>query len=140
MNKIICFFVAVCIVFALAGCAQAGKPDSARIDLGESELYTVEDRQAAVDYLFQKHLSSPAIRKVYAVRYAGDERSKEEKAYYVDKEGMAFDEIIVFSADFKSARGLKAGAFNPNAIYTDYAYVLGRTNGGTWEYVTSGYA
>ena len=140
MNKIICLFVAACMLFALAGCANAGKTERAKIDLGESQIYAAEDRQEAVDYLLKKHLSSPAIRKVYAVRYAGDERSREEKAYYVDQAGMAFDEIIVFSADFKSARGLKAGAFNPNAIYTDYAYVLGRTDGGTWEYVTGGYA
>ena len=128
------------MLFALAGCAQAGKPDSAEINLGESRIYSAADRQAAVEYLLKKHLSSPAIGKVYAVRYAGDERSQEEKAYYVDREGMAFDEIIVFSVDFKSARGIKAGAFNPNERYTDYSYILGRTNDDAWEYVTSGYA
>ena len=137
MKRVICLILTIGLIVALAGC---GHTENAKIDLGESSLFSQADRQAAVDYLFQKHLGSPAIQKVYAVRYAGDERSKEEKAYYVDQAGMAFDEIIVFSVDFKSARGLKAGAFNPNERYNDYSYVLGRTNGDTWEYVTSGYA
>ena len=140
MKKIIGVLLADGLIFSFAGCAQTGKPENAEIDLGESSLYSAQDRQAAVEYLIRKHLGSPAIRKVYAVRYAGDERSQEEQAYYVDQEGMAFDAIIVFCVDFKSARGIKAGAFNPNERYTDYSYILGRTNGGDWEYVTGGYA
>ncbi|MBR4727179.1 MAG: hypothetical protein IK080_04750 [Clostridia bacterium] len=139
MKKAICVFLLICMAFAFAGCAQACKTDNAKIDLGESERYTVADRQAAVDYIVTRLFHNNVVKELYAVRYAGDARSQEEQAYYVDTEQLAFDEIIVFLTDFRTARGLDAGSLNPNENYTDYAYILGRETGGDWEFVTGGY-
>ncbi|MBQ6266842.1 MAG: hypothetical protein IJK64_03635 [Clostridia bacterium] len=139
MKKTICVLLLLCIVLTAAGCAQACKTENAKIDLGESALYSVEDRQAAVDYIVNRLFKNNVVKELYAVRYAGDDRSQEEQAYYVDAEQLAFDEIIVFLTDFRSARGVKAGSLNPNENYTDYAYILGRETGGDWEFVTGGY-
>ena len=136
MKRILCTILSVLFVFLLTGC---GKTTDTQIDVGESELFTQDDRSAAVDLIVQRIDDSDAIKKLYSVRYAGDEESKAETEGYRDTP-LAHDEIIVFKIAFRSADSAHSGGFNPNEIYTDFSYMLGRNAGGAWEFVTAGYA
>ena len=52
-----------------------------------------------------------------------------------------YTECVVFDTDFRSAFFAKnAAPLAPRDVYTDYLWVLARTDGGSWEVVTSGYA
>ena len=106
---------------------------------GESEIYTIEDRQSAAR-LISDTVNSFEGCKLYAVKYEGDEVSKKNLEYCngLAADGVTYSESIVFTAYFRSPI-FDAGAWNPNDLYS-WSWYLARTNGGEWEILTYGYA
>lgn len=137
MRKMISMTLVFVCVLLLAGC---GTTVNVKIDIGESRIFTADDRNAAAQVILQRVDASEAIKKLYRITYAGDEESEAETAYYSNYESCAHDEIIVFKIVFRAADGARAGGFNPGELYTDFSYMLGRNDGGAWEFVTAGYA
>ncbi|MBQ7203054.1 MAG: hypothetical protein IJS03_03435 [Eubacterium sp.] len=134
MKKIICIILSIVTVIALAGCSNSGKTEGAKIDIGESKLYSDEDRQTATDIILAEVEGGfEGIKVLYNIRYGGDKASLEEKGY----DGC--DEVMVFYSDFKTVRSpSKAGGFNTNMKYDDWNWILGKKDG-KWQLLTWGY-
>lgn len=143
MKKAISIFLLLAFVFSLVGCNSVMSEDrigNTKIDIGESEIFSEEDRQSAVEFILNDWKDEKTITKLYSITYAGDEKSKYETEYYSDVDNMAYDEIIVFYIDFHTSKDASAEGFNENEDYTGWAQMLGRDNGGKWVFVTGGYA
>ena len=139
MKKTACLFLACLLALFAGGCRAAGpaadKTADARINIGKSTLFSEADRDAAVQFILEKVKTDASVAKLYAIRYAGDEKSEREAGY-----DRGYDEIIVFLIDFHTAKGADAQGFNADEDYRDFQQMLGRNAGGAWEYVDGGYA
>lgn len=142
-KKIISLLLVIMLVFLVSGCTarvtEADRIADTKIDLGESEIFSEEDRNAAVKWILEHWSKEKTITKLYSITYAGDERSLAEQAYYSDTDNLSHEEMIVFYIDFHTARGAESEGFNGNADYDEFAQMLGRDNGGEWVFVTGGY-
>ena len=140
-KKTVSILLAAALVFLLSGCGasvtEADRIADTKIDIGESELFSAEDREAAAQWILDKWSKEKTITKLYSITYAGDERSKAEQAYYSDTD-LSHEEMIVFYIHFHTTRNAESG-FNDNADYDEFAQMLGRDNGGEWVFVTGGY-
>ena len=102
----------------------------------ESEIYTEEDiRDAAGTVLrcFKKGFDGCTLTEL---RYAGDEAAGQFAGW---EEQYQVDEAIVLLSSFDVDGSGGDGSLNPNYTYKNWGWVLGRTAGGKWELLTSGY-
>lgn len=110
-------------------------------DIG-SDVYTEAEMEAASDAILADSFWDEMNARVLDIHYIGDEQSEN---YLASVQGRFPDsdytECAVFNTDFRSAFLAKnAAPLEPREVYTDYQWVLARTDGGDWEVVTSGYA
>lgn len=110
-------------------------------DIG-SDVYTEAEMDAAVDAIMAESFWDEMHARVLDIHYIGDEQSAN---YLASVQGRfpdsGYTECAVFNTDFRSAFLAKnAAPLEPREVYTDYQWVLARTDGGNWEVVTSGYA
>lgn len=110
-------------------------------DLG-SDVYTSEEMDAAADVILADAFWDEMNARPLDIHYIGDEESQ---GYLPSVQGRFPDsdytECAVFDTDFRSAfLNKNAAPLKPREVYTDYLWVLARTDGGSWEVVTSGYA
>ena len=110
------------------------------IDLGESELYTEEERYDAV-LAIKCQFAAWAGCELHSVRYAGDEACSEEDLAWLNslEEGAEFTQGAEFLMDFHSPVEDGPFAWNVDEEYTDYQWWLARTEDGGWEIVSWGY-
>ena len=110
-------------------------------DIG-SDVYTEQEMDAAVDIILEDSFWDEMNARLLDIHYIGDEESG---GYLPSVQGRFpesnYTECAVFDTDFRSAFFAKnAAPLKPREVYTDYLWVLARTDGGSWEVVTSGYA
>ena len=107
------------------------------IDYGESEIYSEEDKEDAVDVIIEKFNQFEGC-VLYEVSYTSDSYCLKNLDYVNDlaPEGVVFSECIVFDTEFRSPI-FGGGAWNPNRIY-EWSWYLGRTEGGNWQLLTWG--
>lgn len=141
MKKGILFVFAMTAILALtlAGCGKKEKASEIEKDLGSSEIYSEEDRNAAID-TFMKEFDGWEGCEMHSIRYAGDACSSEENVAWMNElgEGKTFTQCIEFITDFHSPKE-GGGAWEPDQEYTDYQWYLAREEGGGWELMTWGY-
>ena len=102
------------------------------VDLGESDIFTEEERQSAVECV-KKDFASYHGCKLYALTYSGDVQSLRETGYRL---GSGYDEFIVIRAVFLSPI-FGGGAWSAARIY-DWSWTLGRNAGGEWVVIDRG--
>lgn len=79
--------------------------------------------------------------ELHAIRYSGDDCNSEENIQWMNRhphEGEDYAQCICILIDFHSP-GENSGPLEPDMEYTDYQFWFARPDGGTWEYVDSGY-
>lgn len=137
MRKIACPVLTVCLVFLLTACAGVARFASVRV--GESERFTKDEIDAAVQVV-----RDSAFESTFVTRIVYDEaRSDEVIRSYLDTgkgsfNGVSADDVIVLFTDFLT--GGDTGALNPHDIYTGYNWILIRDNrDGTWVVDDCGY-
>lgn len=134
----------IMLVFLVSGCGarvtEADRIADTKIDIGESEIFSEEDRNTAVKWILNDWSKEKTITKLYSITYAGDERSIAEQAYYSDTDNFSHEEMIVFYIDFHTTKNAGIEGFNGDSDYDGWAQILGRDNGGEWVFVTGGYA
>ena len=137
MKKAICILLTLTFITLLAGCSAASpaaKTADTKIDIGESEIFTEDDRNEAVKLILNEVGGWESVEKFYSLRYAGDEISKEESGY------NDYDEVMVFVSDLHSVKSSsKAGGFNTDEDYTDWNWLVGKSPDGQYELLTWGY-
>lgn len=111
----------------------------AKIDCGDSEIYSLNDRKTAAALIADTIRSFDGC-KLYAIVYEGDSVSKKNLEYCnrLAEEGTVYVDSIVFTSYFRSPI-FGGGAWNANEIYS-WSWYLARTADGDWELLTYGYA
>ena len=79
--------------------------------------------------------------ELHKIKYSGDECNSEENIEYCKEfNEKDYTQCIIFYIDFRAPDSAKDGAaWELNEEYTNWNYYFARTDGGEWEYVTSGY-
>ena len=111
----------------------------ARIDCGDSALYSVEERNDAAKLVADK-INSIEGCKLFLVKYNGDDASQNNLDYCNElaKDNVEYVDCAVFASYFWSPI-FNAGSLNPNELYS-WSWYLARTGNGAWEIITFGYA
>ena len=124
------------IALMLCGC---GDVSGVKINYGQSDIYTREDMDAAIDRIKNEFRTWEGC-KLYTIDYAGDERSMGELDYVNDlDENADFVECIVFESSFHTPIDGGSG-FNSDETYTGWSWYLARSSGDEWVLLTWGYA
>ncbi len=139
MKKIICITLILVLVLLTAGCGLKNKAENVKIDLGESDIFSLEDRENAAACIVKKYKHDKCITQLNNVYYAGDKGSISEQQSREGLDDQAYDEIIAFMVSFHTSEKASAEGFSPDEDYTGYLHIFGRNNGGEWKFIDGGY-
>lgn len=134
MKKYIFVILCILLMFGLYSCS--GQVSDEKKPNMVSEIYSEKDIISAIDAIkaeFEKDWSGCTLTEIY---YAGDEYSKGFQDW-ADRNNA--DEVIVLLSSFDVAASGADGSLNPNSTYSDWNWILVRTNGGQWVHVDHGY-
>lgn len=110
----------------------------ASVDYGESDLYTLEEMDAAIS-LIEQEFSGWESCVMHSIRYAGDECNTEENIAWLSSLGdKDYVECIEFLSTFHSPEE-GGGAWEADTEYTNWNWWLARAEDGEWELLTWGY-
>ena len=136
--------IMLCLVFALilAGCGSS-PTSSAKINYGESDIYTEEDMNSAIEVIKEKINSMEGI-KLHSLSYSSDNtcNTVDNVAWMIDlaeanEENEVFTQCIMFESSFRSPEQ-GGGAWAADEEYT-WSWWLARSEGGEWKLMTWGY-
>lgn len=103
---------------------------TAEIDYGESELYSLEDRKAAIDMIFSQFINSMDFGYDFkSVRFAGDDeclnewKKWNEDPYHVTQFEDYHDFMVIY-VSMKTPAWADNKSFLPNIYYEDMKFVL----------------
>lgn len=134
MKKLIAFVLASVCLLSLVGCG--GNVKNVQVTDYTSEIYSeVEIKSAidvAIDY-FQKEFEGCTLIEI---TYLGDDKLDDWSEY---AEGNHADDVIVLVSTFEVDASGGDGSLNPNSTYTNWKWVLVRTDGGKWKHIDHGY-
>ena len=102
-----------------------------KLDIADSEIYSVEEREAAINSVIQKFEDFNGC-KLYSLTYAGDQKSNMETEYLNDGR-----KCIDIDSSFRSPI-FGGGGWDSNEIYT-WHWVCAQNTDGSWEVVNYGY-
>ena len=134
MKKIVCIMLCILLVFSLSACG--GDVSEVNTHNVISEIYSQEDINDAIDTIkkeFKRNWEGCTLTEIY---YAGDDSSKDHQDW-ADRNNA--DEVIVLLSSFDVDSSGGDGSLNPNSTYSDWNWILVRTNGGKWQHVDHGY-
>ena len=134
MKKILCIILCSLLVFSLSACGG----DISRVNTHNvnSEIYSQEDINAAIDTIKKEFMMNWGGCTLTEIYYAGDDSSKDHQDW-ADRNNA--DEVIVLLSSFDVDSSGGDGSLNPNSTYSDWSWILVRTNGGKWQHVDHGY-
>ena len=121
--------------------AEDVEANAYEIDYGTSDIYTQEDMEAAVAAIMNAFENEWEVKcEMHKLAYAGDERSQQELPNVQLRSEAPYAQALVMLSDFHTpANPEEAMAFEPDYEYTDYNWILGRTEGGEWTIIDWGY-
>ena len=133
MKKIVCIILCSLLVFSLSACGG----DISRVNTHNvnSEIYSQEDINAAIDTIKKEFMMNWGGCTLTEIYYAGDDSSKDHQDW-ADRNNA--DEVIVLLSSFDVDSSGGDGSLNPNSTYSDWSWILVRTNGGKWQHVDHG--
>ncbi|MBR4880600.1 MAG: hypothetical protein IKU19_01625, partial [Clostridia bacterium] len=102
----------------------------------ESDIYTEDEILSAVAVIekdFETGWQGCVLNEIY---YAGDEKSKEYQDW-ADRNDA--DEALVLLSSFYVDESCPIGSLNKGNIYSNWMWILVRTDGGEWVHVDHGY-
>ena len=107
------------------------------IDIGESDIYTEDDREAAVQLIIDEVSNWSGVETVYNITYAGDERSKDKIG--IEPGGEYYHTVMVFLSDFRTGKTPASSGFNSDCDYPEYMWIVAITEDGEYKLVDWGY-
>ena len=138
MKKLFILVLAVILSSALFGFAGAQEGEGgAIIDLGESDIFSQDDLQSAVDAILAE-FSTWEGTEMHLVTYAGDVQSLSELEYVQKNYEAGYDEVAVFLSAFRSPKEQYA-AWEADEEYT-YSWCAARKDKGEWKLINWGWA
>ena len=115
---------------------KQGNIKNVEIVIGNSEIYSKEEINDAIDIVLIKFKDFPAtLNKIYY----DEEKSQKESDEWAKQYDA--DEAIVLYSDFKTYSGEQSlnDGFSSNFEYSNWAWILVRSNHGEWQLKTWGY-
>ena len=134
MKRLIAFVLVLICLLGLVACG--GNVKDVKIADFTSEIYSDEEINSAIDIAikyFKKEFSGCTLTEI---SYAGDEKIADYAEFAVSN---AADEVIVLVSSFDVGASGGDGSLNPNDTYTNWKWILVRSNGGKWRHVDHGY-
>lgn len=132
MKKIFCIVLAAIMIFSLISCSKTG---SAKIDYGESELYTMEERETIVNMIIEEIEEGESIVKLKSLEFAGDSNCSYYLEQFKKDYDIEYEKCIVFIANMKTPDAIKY--FNEPERTFCYFYV--KEPGGEWYLKDTGW-
>lgn len=131
-KNLLCILCILCCALSLSACGQTNVTRS----IGESKTFSKEDITSAMDQAeqyFSDHFPDCTLKSL-----AYDETYQEQYSF-PDKTRST--EHIVLRSDFHSGKEGKNGdnSLNPDSDYTDWNWVLTRSEDGSWSVADYGY-
>lgn len=118
MKKIFCIVLAAIMLFSLVSCSKTG---SAKIDYGESELYTMDERETIVNMIIEDIEESESNVKLKSLEFAGDSKCSYYLEQFKKDYDIEYEKCIVFIANMKTPDAIKY--FNHSETTFCYFYV-----------------
>lgn len=118
-------------------CACGRNDSSVKTRDIDSKIYSKGEIKAAINVIkreFAMNWRGCSLTEIY---YAGDEITKEEYQDWADRNNA--DEVIVLLSTFDVDASGGDGSLNPNSTYSNWNWILVRTNNGQWKHVDHGY-
>lgn len=135
MKKLISVLFCITLLFILSACG-GGKTDGVTIPFVESEIYSQEDIDLAVNTIineFEAEWSGCTLTEIY---YSGDDVSAEHQDWAGRYNA---DEVIVLLSTFNTDSPAGNSGLNSDFTYKNWCWILVRTIGGEWKHVDHGY-
>ncbi len=134
MKKLIALMMALLCVMSLVGCG--GNAKNVKITEYTSEKYSNDEIKDAIDVAidyFTKEFEGCTLTEI---TYLGDDENDDWQEF-ADRNNATDVIVLVSSFDVDASGG--DGSLNPNSTYTDWKWILVRTDGGKWKHVDHGY-
>ena len=134
MKKLIALVLALICVIGLVACG--GNVKNVKITDYSSEIYSDAEIENAIDAAinyFEKNFEGCTLTEI---TYLGDDELDNWQEF---AERNNADDVMVLVSSFNVGASGGDGSLNPNSTYTNWKWVLVRTNDGKWEHVDHGY-
>lgn len=115
---------------------QGGDVRIVRRDIGESQKYTQEDIESAMDVV--EHRFKKEFDGCTLISLTYDE-TRSDRSADGWKENYGADEAIVLLSRFYVDKSGGDGSLNPESYYDNWQWILTRNAGGKWQLQTWGY-
>ena len=135
MKKLISVLLCVILLFSLSACS-GGKTDGVTIPFVDSETYSQEDIDSAVNTIIKEFKAGWSGCTLTEIYYAGDDVSAEYQDW---AERYNADEVIVLISSFDTDSPAGNSGLNSDFTYKNWNWILVRTSGGKWKHVDHGY-
>lgn len=145
--KIVSCTLAVLLLLGLCACGSGGNIDNVLITTVPSTLYTEAEINDAIQVILKEFKGSWSGCTLTELSYAGDEINARETAYYLggaysgdylDAWGD-FDQVMILISSFDTDSDPGDGGLNSNFTYSNWNWILVRSNCGAWRHVDHGY-
>lgn len=131
------FLAVVLVLVGMLGLvACGGNTKNVKITDYSSEIYSDAEIDSAIDVAidyFEKYFDGCTLTEI---TYLGDDELDDFQKF---AERNNADDVIVLISDFEVDASGGDGSLEPNSTYTDWNWILVRTDGGQWEHVDHGY-
>ena len=134
MKKLIALVLALVCVIGLGACG--GNVKNVKITDYSSEIYSDAEIENAINVAinyFEKNFEGCTLTEI---TYLGDDELDNWQEF---AERNNADDVMVLVSSFNVGASGGDGSLNPNDTYTNWKWVLVRTNDGKWEHVDHGY-
>ena len=122
MKRLFCFLFATIMLFSLSSCSSR----RIKIDYGESELYTIEERETVANMIIEYFEAED--NELIDLKFAGDSICSKRLEDYIKKDNKEYEGCIVFLAHYSTPEAIKY--FNQPET-TTYRYYV-KEPGGEW--------
>ena len=135
MKKTALILLLLCCVFGLVGCGK-GSVSEVKIDYGNSEIYSEEDMDAAIE-LIKGEFSTWEGCELHSISYSSDDECNSKNIAWMNElapaQGLTddFTQCIMFVSDFHSPKN-GGGAWNADTEYSNCGLLVQRIVSGNY--------
>ena len=134
MKKLLSIVFVLACMLCLVACG--GNTNNVKITDYTSEVYSDAEIKSAIDVTidyFEKNFDGCTLTEI---TYLGDDKLDDWQEF---AERNSADNVIVLVSSFTVDVSGGDGSLNPNSTYTNWKWVLVRSDGGAWKHVDHGY-
>lgn len=134
MKKVLSSVLLSVFVLSLVSCNDNSK--NVKITDFKSEIYSDAEIESAIDIIVDYFNIFFEGCTLTEITYLGDDNLDDWQEF---AERNSADDVIVLVSSFDVDSSGGDGSLNPNSTYTDWKWILVRTDGGEWRHVDHGY-